>query len=159
MTTVEKIAKLEIIISDKDPKEVKRLVLNQFTNMLRRLSAEDIVEAASNNEDTQTFIRNAFDAVEELYNTNDTSRAGRKAYLKHYRNLQNHVKQVYDFDPVGSIQSTYMALGMAIGAGVGTALSTTMPAFLSIGIGAGMAIGIAIGNSKEKAAKEAGKIY
>ncbi len=145
---------------DLDEKQCKKLNIEQFGNMLCILSDKGLIDHTQRAQKVQGMIEIVYHELTETVDTYVLDRRAVRAYNKMYTKLVAEVKDVFDLEPIGSIQSRYMAIGIAIGTGVGSAImAATNPAFMSIGITFGVAIGLTIGAKKESEAKEAGKLY
>lgn len=79
----------------------------------------------------------------------------------HYNCILKKVRETYGYINPGYYQTQWMAIGMAafgLPMGVAFALAIGNMAFMGIGLPIGMPIGMAIGLSKDKKAKDEGKM-
>lgn len=156
----QEIEKIEDFCRDLDDKQCKKLKIKQLGNLLCVLSDKGLMDGSQKAESVRRQIQDVYQDLFVIVDHNDMERKRVRAYNKAYNKLVEKVKEAFDLEPLGSIQSKYMAMGIAIGTGLGSALMTVIgPAFISIGTALGVAIGLSIGSQKEKAAKEAGKLY
>ncbi len=145
---------------DLEEKQCKKMNIEQFGNMLCTLSDKGMIDDTQRAQKVQGMIDSVYHELRSTIDVYVLDRKQVKAYNKLYTKLVAEVKDVFDLEPIGSIQSRYMAIGIAIGTGVGSAImAVTNPAFMSVGLAIGVAIGAGTGGKKEKEAKEAGKLY
>jgi hypothetical protein len=143
-----------------DAKMCKKLGIEQFGNLLSTLSDQGLMENGEVAKDLQMMIEGVYRELRTLLQERDFNKKAVKGYKKSYAVLIARVKVVFDLEPIGSIQSRYVALGMVFGSSIGSVLlalgNSTM---MSLGISLGLVFGAGIGSQKEKEAKEAGKLF
>lgn len=156
----DKIVKLRDMNLDLDPKQAKKLNIEQFTNLLAKLIDQQLIDGSETAKGVEMLIDQVFDGLSDVVKSRVLDKAALKAYRKSYNALIAKVKEVYNLVATGSLQSEYTGIGIAIGTGIGVALmAATNPAFMSIGTGIGIAIGAGIGAQKEKEAKADGRLF
>jgi len=145
---------------DLDDKQIKKLNIEQFRNLLAALTDKKLIDETEAAKSVQLLVEEVYDDLSGLLRSRDMDKVAFKAYKKLYAKLKLKVKEAFNLEPIGSIQSQYMAIGIAIGTSIGVAISAaTNPGMMSIGIAVGVAIGAAIGRQKEKEAKEEGRLF
>ncbi len=156
----DKIVKLRDFTSDLDDRQAKKLNVEQFSNLLIALTDKKLIDETEAAKNILFMIEDVFDQLSALLRGHDIDRAASKAYKKSYASLIAKVKEVFNLEPIGSVQSHYIGIGVALGTSLGTAIMVaTSAAMMSIGIALGVAIGAAIGGQKEKEAKEEGRLF
>jgi len=156
----DRVEALEEMLKDMAPKKAKKLNIEQFRNLIKALSEKDLIDDSDDGKEIEAAISETHRLLSEISEDTYGDRTKVKVYKKAYNKLIVRVKEVFDLQPEGSIQSMYIGIGIALGTGVGSAImAATNPAFMSIGISMGIVFGVSIGNQKEKEAKLAGKLF
>ena len=143
-----------------DAKMYKKLGVEQFENLLSTLSDQGLIDKGEVAKGVQMMIEGVYRELGTLLQEREFNRKAIKLYKKSYAALVARVKVVFDLEPIGSIQSRYVALGMVFGSSIGSVLlalgNSTM---MSLGLTLGLVFGAGIGSQKEKEAKEEGKLF
>ena len=160
MMIADMVVPLEQMVQEFEPKKAKKLNVQQLLNLINVLLEKNLIDNSNASREIETDITDTHKLLIDIFEDTYGDRTKVKVYKKAYNKLIAKVKEVFDLQPEGSVQSTYMAIGIALGTGIGTALmSATNSAFMSIGLSMGIVFGVSIGNKKEKEAKLAGKLF
>lgn len=145
----EYISKLENISQKYNAKQRKKLQIDVFVRLCKKLTENQ-------DEEINSLIKETFDFLQEY--TRDES-IKKKSYIKSFRALKKQVRDQLGFTPKGLIQEEMTGIGIAIGVALGGGFVGVNPAFVGIGIPIGLAIGAAMGKKKEDQAENEGKTY